>query len=161
MQFYKTTQWVKLTILGILVTFTIICFPWIENQYAFSQSAKTNSTENVTSTGVDLIDIHPSPLHLKSGSKFEIISTVVNNSPNTITFTAGVCDSPLSAQFLTNVVIRYTQGCARTLPLRTTTPLLTILIPPPRQKMGILHKYKDLLHGNSIFLYYYSTGISN
>lgn len=65
----------------------------------------------MTSTGVDLIDIHPSPLHLKSGSKFEIISTVVNNSPNTITFTAGVCDSLLSAQFLRNVVIRYTQGC--------------------------------------------------
>ena len=60
---------------------------------------------------LSLKDIHPSPLHLKSGSKFQIVATVVNDSPSKITFTAGVCDSPLSAQFLNNVVIRYMQGC--------------------------------------------------
>jgi hypothetical protein len=69
-----------------------------------------------TDAGVDLTNSHPSPLHLKAGSKFEIISTVINNSPSKITFTAGVCDSPLSAQFIRNVVIRYTQGCTATSP---------------------------------------------
>ena len=68
------------------------------------------------STGVELKDILPSPLHLKSGSKFQIIATVVNDSPNKITFTAGVCDSPISAQFLNNVVIRYMQGCTANSP---------------------------------------------
>lgn len=63
-----------------------------------------------------MINIHPSPLHLKAGSKFEIFSTVVNDSPTMITFTAGVCDSPLSAQFLRNVVIKYTQGCTASSP---------------------------------------------
>ena len=33
-----------------------------------------------------------------------------------ITFSAGVCDSPLSAKFLNNVVIRYTQGCTTSSP---------------------------------------------
>jgi len=40
----------------------------------------------------------------------------VNNSPNMITFSAGVCDSLLSAKFLKNVVIRYTQGCTSSSP---------------------------------------------
>lgn len=105
-----------LPVLATLITFTIVSLPGLGNQYVYSQSAKTNSTVNATGAGVDLVDIHPSPLHLKAGSKFEIISTVVNNSPNTITFTAGVCDSPLSAQFIRNVVIRYTQGCTATSP---------------------------------------------
>ncbi|MGB7636300.1 MAG: hypothetical protein WCF06_06965 [Nitrososphaeraceae archaeon] len=70
-----------------------------------SQSTQTNSTTNAAAAGVDLKDIHPSPLHLKAGSKFEIFSTVVNNSPSTIMFTAGACQSPLSAQFMRNVVI--------------------------------------------------------
>lgn len=114
MQFYKTKQYVILPVLTILIpiTFIFLCIPGTENQYVYSQS----STENATGTGVDLINTHPSPLHLKSGSKFEIISTVVNNSPSKITFTAGVCDSPLSAQFIRNVVIRYTQGCTANSP---------------------------------------------
>ena len=33
-----------------------------------------------------------------------------------ITFSAGVCDSPLSAKFLKNVLIRYTQGCTSSSP---------------------------------------------
>ena len=65
---------------------------------------------------VDLINIHTSPSNLKVPSKFQVISTVVNKSPNTITFSAGVCDSPLSAKFLKNVVIRYTQGCTTSSP---------------------------------------------
>lgn len=112
MQFYKTKQCVMLPVLTILITFTLLCFPGAENRYVYSQS----SIENATDAGVDLINTHPSPLDLKAGSKFEIISTVVNNSPSKITFTAGVCDSPLSAQFIRNVVIRYTQGCTATSP---------------------------------------------
>ncbi|MGB6593299.1 MAG: hypothetical protein WBE68_17505 [Candidatus Nitrosopolaris sp.] len=65
--------------------------------------------------GVDLINIHPSPSHLKAGSKFEIFATVVNNSPSMIMFVAGACHSPLSAFFKSfNVVIRHTQGCTAT-----------------------------------------------
>ena len=111
MQFYKTKQCIILPVLATIITFTILSLPGLENQYANSQSNETNSTANTTSTGVDLKDIHPSPLHLKSGSKFQIVATVVNDSPSKITFTAGVCDSPISAQFLNNVVIRYMQGC--------------------------------------------------
>jgi hypothetical protein len=115
MQFCKTKQYIILSVLAILITFTILCFPEVaENQYAYSQS--TNSTGNSTGSGVDLINIHPSPLHLKAGSKFEIIATAINNSPSIITFTAGVCESPLSAQFLRKMVMGYTQGCTATSP---------------------------------------------
>lgn len=70
----------------------------------------------MNATGVDLINIHPSPLNLKSGTNFEIFTTVVNNSPSSITFIAGRCDSPLSAHFGRNVLVRHIQGCTATSP---------------------------------------------
>jgi hypothetical protein len=73
-------------------------------------------TANSTGSGVDLINTHPSPVNVKAGSKFEILSTVVNNSPDTIVLPAGRCDSPLTAFFIRNVVIRHTQGCTATSP---------------------------------------------
>ena len=88
-------------------------------QYAFSQfpvnSTASKANEN-PSKEVDLINIHTSPSNLKVSSKFEVGATVVNKSPGTITFSAGVCDSPLSAKFLNNVVIRYTQSCTTSSP---------------------------------------------
>ena len=117
MQSCKTIQFIiLLPILAMLVTIIILGFPLGEVRYAYSQSTQTNSTSNAAVAGVDLKDIHPSPLHLKAGSKFEIFSTVINNSPGTIMFTAGACQSPLSAQFMRNVVIKHIQGCTATSP---------------------------------------------
>jgi hypothetical protein len=118
MQLCKTKQCIiLLPILIMLVTFTNLGFRSGEIRYAHSQSTQTNSSAfNPATAGVDLKDIHPSPLKLKAGSKFEIFSTVVNNSPGTIMFTAGACQSPLSAQFMRNVVIKHTQGCTATSP---------------------------------------------
>ena len=67
-------------------------------------------------SGVNLIDIHPSPSNVKAGSNFELLATVVNNSPDTIMLPAGRCDSPLTAFFMGNVVIRQDQfqGCTAT-----------------------------------------------
>jgi hypothetical protein len=73
-------------------------------------------TANSTGSGVDLVNTHPSPVNVKAGSKFEILSTVVNNSPDTIMLPAGRCDSPLTAFFMSNVVIRNTQGSTATSP---------------------------------------------
>ena len=104
-----------LSVLAILITFTFLCFPEVaEIQYAYSQS--TNSTENATGSGVDLINIHPSPSNVKAGSNFELLATVVNNSPDTIMLPAGRCDSPLTAFFMRNVAIRQDQfqGCTAT-----------------------------------------------
>ena len=115
MQFCKTKQPIILSVLAILITFTFLCFPEVaENQSAYSQS--TNSTGNATGSGVDLISIHPSPSNVKAGSNFEVLATVVNNSPDTIMLPAGRCDSPLTAFFMRNVVIRQDQfqGCTAT-----------------------------------------------
>jgi hypothetical protein len=105
-----------LSVLAILVTSTILSFPLGPDRFAYSQSSKTNSTANATSSGVDLINIHPSPTNLKAGSKFEVIATVVNNSPTVIMFVAGACHSPLSAFFYRNVHIIHVQGCTATSP---------------------------------------------
>jgi hypothetical protein len=116
MQVCKTKQCIMLPVLATIVTFTILSLPGLGSQYANSQSVETNLTANTTSTGVELIDIHPSPSNVKSGSNFELLATVVNNSPDTIMLPAGRCDSPLTAFFMRNVVIRQDQfqGCTAT-----------------------------------------------
>ena len=97
----------------ILITVAMLAVPLGQDRYSYSQSPITNSTANMTTTGVDLIDIHPTPLNVKTGNTFELIATVVSNSPDTITLPAGRCDSPLTAFFMANVVIRQDkfQGC--------------------------------------------------
>ncbi|TLX85280.1 MAG: hypothetical protein E6L04_05530 [Thaumarchaeota archaeon] len=117
MQFCKPKQDIKLPLLVTLITITILSFSMDEDRYAYSQSLKPNSTANATGSGVDLINTHPSPVNVKTGSKFEILSTVVNNSPNKILLPAGLCDSPLTAFFMSNnVVIKHSQGCTATSP---------------------------------------------
>jgi hypothetical protein len=117
MQFCKLKQDIKLPLLVTLIAVAIISFSLDQVPYVHSQSSKTNLTTNATSSGVNLKDTHPSPANVKAGSKFEIISTVVNNSPDKILLPAGLCDSPLTAFFMSNnVVIRHTQGCTATSP---------------------------------------------
>jgi hypothetical protein len=117
MQFCKLKQDIKLPLLVTLITVAILSFSLDQLPYAHSQSSKTNSTANATGSAIDLIDTHPSPANVKAGSKFEIISTVVNNSPDKILLPSGLCDSPLTAFFMSNnVVIRHTQGCTATSP---------------------------------------------
>jgi hypothetical protein len=117
MQFCKLKHDIRLTLLVILITIAILSFSLAQDPYAHSQSSKPNSTANATASGVDLKNTHPSPVNVKAGSKFEILSTVVNNSPDKILLSAGLCDSPLTAFFMSNnVVIRHTQGCTATSP---------------------------------------------
>jgi hypothetical protein len=116
MQSCKTKTGYHITLLVTLITITILNFSLDQDRYTYSQSSKLDSTANVTGSGVDLINTHPSPTNVKAGSKFEILSTVVNNSPATIMLPAGRCDSPLTAFFMQNVVIRQDQfqGCTAT-----------------------------------------------
>ena len=117
MQLCKLKQDIKLTLLVTFITIAIVSFSLDQVPYVHSQSSETNSTSNATGSGVDLKDTHPSPANVKAGSKFEILSTVVNNSPDKILLPAGLCDSPLTAFFMSNnVVIRHTQGCTATSP---------------------------------------------
>jgi hypothetical protein len=116
MHFSKLKQVIILPLVAILITITIIGIPLDQDRYAYSQSPKTDTTGNAAGSGVDLIDIHPSPSNVKAGSNFEILATVVNNSTDTIMLPGGRCDSPLTAFFTRNVVIRQDlfQGCTAT-----------------------------------------------
>jgi len=122
MRYCKTKHDITLQVLIILIVFTIFGIQLGQDRYAYSESLKASSTANAAADpGVGLVNIHTSPLHLKAGSKFEILSTVVNNSPNMIVFIAG-CDSPLSANFARNVMIRHTQGCTTVSPSFNLNP---------------------------------------
>ena len=116
MQICKLNQDIILPLLAVFITTTILSLPIGQDRYAFSQPSQTNSNTNATGSGVDLVNTHPSPVNIKSGDRFEILSTVVNNSPDTILLPAGRCDSPLTAFFMRNVVIRQDQfqGCTAT-----------------------------------------------
>src|SRR3954451_14863616 len=117
---FKLTQLrvASITIYGFLL-FSVLTVSSNQIQYAFSQypvnSSVSKANENA-SKEVDLITIHTSPSNLKVPSKFEVGATVVNKSPSKITFSAGVCDLPLSAKFLKNVVVKHTQGCTTSSP---------------------------------------------
>jgi hypothetical protein len=108
----KLKQVFKVTLSFVVITIAILSFSLDQERYAHSQSFNNNSTANATNSAVDLKDTHPVPTNVKAGSKFEVLSTVVNNSPHKIMLPAGQCDSPLTAFFMSNnVVIKHTQGC--------------------------------------------------
>jgi hypothetical protein len=132
MQFCKLKQDIILPISVTLIVI-IISSPLAQDRFAYPQSSNpnstanatgsrvdlinTNSTANATSSGVDLINTRPSPANVKAGDRFEVLTTVVNNSPDKILLPAGRCASPLSVFFNSfNVVIRHTQGCTATSP---------------------------------------------
>ena len=132
MQLCKLKQDIKLPLLITFITIAILSFSLDQVPYAHSQSSKTNSTANATGSGVDLKDTHPSPANVKAGSKFEILSTVVNNSPEMILLPAGLCDSPLTAFFMSNnVVIKHTQGCTVTPPAFELRPGQEVTVAGP------------------------------
>jgi len=86
MQSCRPKQGIISLVLVIALTFTILGFPLGQDQYAYSQSSENNPTGKAVVMGVDLTNIHPSPSHLKAGSKFEIFATIVNNYGNLIFF---------------------------------------------------------------------------
>jgi len=58
----------------------------------------------------EFVDLHIDPLNVQVGDAIRLNATIVNNTPNTITF-PGLCDSPLSAEFDANVVIEQHPAC--------------------------------------------------
>ena len=134
----KTKHNIILPVLLILIVFTIFGIQLGQDRYAYSQSLKASSTANAADAGVGLVNIRTSPLHLKAGSKFEILSTVVNNSPNMIVFIAGRCDSPLSANFARNVMIRHIQGCTTAWPSFKLNPGEQVSVAGPSS--GIIYQ---------------------
>src|SRR5215472_18537264 len=77
MQSCRPKEGIISLVLVIALTFIILGFPLGQYQYAYSQSSENNPTVKAAVMEVDLTNIHPSPSHLKAGSKFEILATVV------------------------------------------------------------------------------------
>jgi hypothetical protein len=99
MLYMQTNQHIILSVLTILITFTFLCFPEVaENQYAYSQS--TNSTGNATSSGVDLINIHPSPSNVKAGSNFELLAIHLIIQIILVSILGNVCINYILVEYL-------------------------------------------------------------
>ena len=54
---------------------------------------------------------HTQPIVVHIGNLFHLRTIVFNNSPGTIDFIAGPCDSPLAATFDKNVLVKHGVGC--------------------------------------------------
>jgi hypothetical protein len=63
------------------------------------------------SGGVLLLAIHTQPIVVHVGNFFRIQTMVLNNSPGTISFAVGPCDSTVSAIFNKNVVVKHEVSC--------------------------------------------------
>lgn len=59
---------------------------------------------------IELANIHTSPSNIHVGDSIKINATIINNSPDVISFNSG-CMSPLSATFDNNVGINQAMGC--------------------------------------------------
>jgi hypothetical protein len=63
------------------------------------------------SGGVLLLTTHTLPIVVHVGNFFRVQAMVLNNSTGTISFTAGPCDSTVSAIFNKNVVVKHEVSC--------------------------------------------------
>lgn len=86
----------------------LMMYPFL--QKTVSASALTPSLF-LNNGGVLLLAIHTQPIILHVGDLFRIGAIVSNNSPETINFITGPCDSPISGTFDKNVLVKHGVKC--------------------------------------------------
>jgi hypothetical protein len=79
--------------------------------YPILQETANASSPTFPNDGVRLLATHTQPRVLQVGNFFHTSAIVFNNSPGTISFIAGPCDSPLAATFDKNVLVKHGVGC--------------------------------------------------
>jgi hypothetical protein len=79
--------------------------------YPFLQETASASSPTFPNDGVRLLATHTQPRVLHVGNFFRTSAIVFNNSPGTISFIAGPCDSSLTATFDKNVLVKHGVGC--------------------------------------------------
>jgi hypothetical protein len=79
--------------------------------YPFLKETASASSPTFLNDVVRLLNPHTQPSILHVGNLFHIRAIVFNNSPGTISFIAGPCDSPLAATFDKNVLVKHGVGC--------------------------------------------------
>jgi hypothetical protein len=96
----------------------LIMYPFLQEKVQASSSTTFVVDNNAIyhdtaflSGGVLLLAIHTQPIVVHIGNFFRIQAMVLNNSPGTISFTAGPCDSTVSAIFNKNVVVKHEVSC--------------------------------------------------
>jgi len=78
--------------------------------YALSSYAENGWTAHPLPETVSFLEIRIMPFIVRINEAFLIEATVVNNTPDTITY-HGDCDSPISVEFDGNVGIEYEESC--------------------------------------------------
>jgi hypothetical protein len=85
-------------------------------------SGGSSSSASPSNNGIVLANIQTEPQIVIVGNTFRIGATVINDSPHTITFIGGPCDSPLSTTFDRNVLVQHGPQCYSVAQLVKLTP---------------------------------------
>jgi hypothetical protein len=114
---YKTNKIISAIITATFLTI-LIMYPFLPEKVHASSSTTFVIDNNAIyhesaflSGGVLLLATHTQPIVVHVGNFFRVQTMVLNNSPGTISFTAGPCDSTVSATFNKNVVVKHDAGC--------------------------------------------------
>jgi hypothetical protein len=115
---YKTNHKIISAIITATLLTILIMYPFLQEKVHASSSTtfviENNAIYHDTaflSGGVLLLAIHTQPIVVHVGNFFRVQAMVLNNSPGTISFTAGPCDSTVSAIFNKNVVVKHEISC--------------------------------------------------
>ena len=115
---YKTNHKIISTIITATFLTILIMYPFLQEKVQALSSTTFVVDNNAIyhdtaflSGGVLLLAIHTQPIVVHVGNFFRIQAMVLNNSPGTISFAAGPCDSTVSAIFNKNVVVKHEVSC--------------------------------------------------
>ena len=115
---YKTNHKIISAIITATLLTILIMYPFLQEKVQASSSTTFVVDNNAIyhdtaflSGGVLLLAIHTQPIVVHAGNFFRIQAMVLNNSPGTISFAAGPCDSTVSAIFNKNVVVKHEVSC--------------------------------------------------
>jgi hypothetical protein len=101
--------------------------------------------------GVRLLGTHTQPLVVHAGNLFHIRTVVINNSPGTISFIVGPCDSPLAATFDKNVLVTQGVGCfAGAASTSAAVHLVKLRLGGTAQVIGVGTTYQAVASGMTV-----------
>ena len=137
---YKINRKIISAIITATFLTILIMYPFLPKKVHASSTVVIDNNANYHDTaflgdGVLLLTTHTQPIVVHVGNFFRIQAMVHNNSTGTISFTAGPCDSTMSAIFNKNVVVKPEVSC---FPGAASTSAAHLVKLRPGEKVSII-----------------------
>jgi predicted secreted protein with PEFG-CTERM motif len=100
---------------------------------------------------IELTNIHTSSSTIHVGDSVQFNATIINNSPNTISYNSG-CMSPLSATFDNNIVLGQAMGCLA-IYVQNLKPGENITVVGPSNSISYIANSAGITNANVTFSY--------